>query len=82
MVTRTELNLLRDRDGWPNLANLRRIGKAVWQSMMLPGAEVAFEGSLEIARQHKKGLRLVLTLQGEDNPRRGPVPLSGSPSCR
>ena len=65
-VTREQLNTLRSREGWPNVNKLQTIGGAVWQSVMTESARAAFFASLAVAKAQKRGLRLVVVLQGDD----------------
>jgi hypothetical protein len=66
VMTRAQLNTLRGRNGWPNVATLRTIGADVWQSVMTPAAAAAFQASLHVAAVANRGLRVVLVLQGEN----------------
>jgi hypothetical protein len=70
-VLRQDLQLLRRGDGWPNLNALRDIGGRVWQSVMTPKAEAAYQAAKSSAGAANKGLRIIVTTVGEEPPEPG-----------
>lgn len=70
-VLRQDLQRLRRSDGWPNLIALRDIGTRVWQSVMTPKAEAAYQAAKVSAGAANKGLRIIVTTIGEEPPEPG-----------
>ncbi|MBN2549270.1 MAG: CHAT domain-containing protein [Anaerolineales bacterium] len=66
-VTIQQLQKLRSRHGWPNDLELKAIGHNVWQSLMTPKLEAAFEAGLEASQEEGKGMRLVFSIIGQDS---------------
>ena len=66
-ITREQLNQLRSPNGWPDLAKLKRIGEAVWQSVMPDQVDAAFESCLRSLGGGQRRMRFVLVLQGQEN---------------
>lgn len=69
--TRDQLQSLRNRHNWPDLALLRAIGQSVADSLMTPGLEAALQASLQVSGQQGRGTRLVISMVGEE-PAPGP----------
>lgn len=67
LVTRPQLTQLRSRNGWPNPQTLHTIGQTVWQTLMTPSLEAAFQASLQSARTAQRGMRFVVALVGDEN---------------
>lgn len=66
--TRTQLKLLRNRNGWPNLNELKQIGDTVWQTVMAGSIADAFRLSLEKSLKYdKRGMRVSLSLLSQDD---------------
>jgi hypothetical protein len=66
-ITRQQLVRLRSRHGWPNLAELKGIGQGVWQSLMTPDLAAAFIVCLNQSQQANRGMRLVISIVGEES---------------
>src|SRR5215211_7976001 len=66
-VTPPQLTKLRSRHDWPDPQTLRTIGEYVWQTLMTPGLEAAFQASLLTATQAQRGMRFVVALVGDEN---------------
>lgn len=66
-VTTVQLQKLRSRHGWPNDLELKAIGASVWQTLMTPKLEAAFEAGLEASQEDGKGMRLVFSIIGQDS---------------
>lgn len=64
-VTPQQLGRLRSAMAWPNDAELKQIGTAVWQSIMTAGADAAFKASLTTAQAQNRSLRLVVSVVGD-----------------
>lgn len=71
-LTRKQLRRLRNRNNWPSLAELQKIGADVWASVMNPGVNAAFMASRAVVQE--KGLRITVVLLGQGNE---PVPDDG-----
>jgi CHAT domain-containing protein len=65
-VTVEQLKQLRSRHGWPNLGVLKSIGQNVWQSLMTPDLRAAFIYCLNKSTDSKRGMRLVISIVGEE----------------
>jgi hypothetical protein len=80
--TRDQLQLLRDRNGWPNLDELRGIGGAVWESVMggIMGKyfKLSRHKALDLDKRRMR-LRLVLHAQDEEVVENGGVRISELP---
>jgi hypothetical protein len=64
ILTRAQLNRLRNPNDWPDETVLRKIGEDVWNSVMTPRAGAAFGASSNLSRAQGRGLRLVISLVG------------------
>lgn len=64
-VTPQQLGRLRSPMAWPNDAELKQIGTAVWQSIMTAAADAAFKVSLTAAQAQNRSLRLVVSVVGD-----------------
>lgn len=60
--TRQQLRRLRSRSGWPDPPTLKMIGQSVWNSVMTPQLDGAFEASLAFLEAQAQGKRLRVTL--------------------
>jgi hypothetical protein len=65
-VLRQDLQRLRNHDGWPNINALRDIGTRVWDSVMTPKAEAAYQTAKLNAAAANKGLRIIVTAVGDE----------------
>jgi hypothetical protein len=65
--TRKQLRRLRNRNNWPSLAELQKIGEDVWASIMNPGVNAAFLASRAFLKD--KGIRITVVMLGQENER-------------
>lgn len=66
-INANSLARLRNQHGWPDLAELTTIGKAVWQTLMNPNLEAAFFAGLNQSRTQNRGMRLIVAMVGEES---------------
>ena len=72
--TRGDLNMLRDRSGWPDNVRLRQVGEKVWTSILPAEAAAAYAASRQLVYTHRhssvgmsqQGLRFVVVMQGQE----------------
>lgn len=65
--TPQQLARMRSAQAWPDLATLQAAGNAIWQSLMTPTVEAAFEAARIISRNAHRGLRLIVVSNGEES---------------
>lgn len=66
VFTRNELTSLRNAALWPNQGLLRTIGETVWNSVMAPKVNAAYQASLAVLAGSGKGLRVVFVVSGQE----------------
>jgi hypothetical protein len=64
--SRRQLRRLRNRNGWPNLGELTKLGNAVWKSVMTSELEIAFENCLQTSVNQGKGLKITVVTLGSE----------------
>ena len=74
LVKRADLQRLRSPNGWPDVGCLRRIGDAVWKSVLQGDVDAAFTMSLEMLQAQGKCLRLICVIQGDEAADDGAAP--------
>lgn len=62
---RSRLLRLRNRTGWPDISELTGAGQDVWDSLLKP-LEAAYRACFALAQQRTRGLRIVVTLTGQE----------------
>ena len=72
VFTQQQLDRLRDHNGWPSSAELKAIGQSVWQSLMTPALKVAFVSCLAKAKQDHHGMRIIVSIVGEEQENTNP----------
>lgn len=74
-VTPTQLQRLRNANGWPDAGELRQIGAEVWKSLLPPQADAALRANLAVIGQNNKAMRLVVSVIGgqADVPQNGAI---------
>src|SRR5687767_10648644 len=71
VLTKEQLRRIRSPHDWPSLGELRAIGESVWSSIMNNQVEAAFQTCVLFSKQQGRRLRLVLAIEGEDQPQPG-----------